>query len=526
MRVKILASVGALVLLSLLGSTVSLLRITEVRNSLDAINGTAIPFGRILTQLQADADILEREMERRLGTSHWKDPRWHAQPLPRWVIEVLDHEVQVARGLTAKPGWLEPQEMERWNGWLDEVTSGLDQIQTRSRAVYDALVVRDLKTAAQLYPDWSGQLDTWGRRVEWGAREYERSLRRRFTSTESSVSGLRGGLQVILGVVVVLSLLLLWLGERALRPLAELTALARQIAQRGLRKEDKAKVPSLSLGRGDEVSGLAREFHRMATALLERERTVETQNSRLEAQNLQLREMGELERRLHQAENLAAVGRMSAQVAHEVRNPLHSIGLEAEYAIEALKDMSGVGGARQSLQSILSSVDRLEKITQSYLRLSRLSEGVSKPVDLRGVLESVLATYYPVCENRGVKVDWNLERGAQFMVQGDPDLLEQVFGNLFRNALDALEGKGGKIEWRLGNTEDGKVWLRIQDDGTGVPVEVMPKLFSPFVTTKAHGTGLGLSFCRKVVQDHGGDLKLLPSPQGACFEMTLGGLTT
>src|SRR3954471_7630553 len=129
---------------------------------------------------------------------------------------------------------------------------------------------------------------------------------------------------------------------------------------------------------------------------------------------------------------------MSAQVAHEVRNPLHSIGLEAEMAAE-LAAQSGNPQLKQSLQSILGSVDRLEKITENYLKLSRLSAGRKTPVDLGEVLESVLATYTPTCEAQGVSVDWTREPGADLMIHGDRDLLEQVFGNLLRNALQALE---------------------------------------------------------------------------------------
>src|SRR5262249_33534079 len=161
--------------------------------------------------------------------------------------------------------------------------------------------------------------------------------------------------------------------------------LAREITRRGLRREDKSLLPEMSLGRSDEVGNLAREFRRMATALLEREKA-----------ELDLQE------RLRRAENLAAIARMSAQVAHGVRNPLHSIGLEAEVASE-LAGKAGQTALKQSLQSILASVDRLEKITDNYLRLSKLSAGEKSRVDLRQLLESVLATYAPVCEAQGVR---------------------------------------------------------------------------------------------------------------------------
>src|SRR5690606_25253147 len=121
---------------------------------------------------------------------------------------------------------------------------------------------------------------------------------------------------------------------------------------------------------------------------------------------------------------------------------------------------------RQSLQSILSAVDRLENITENYLKLSRLSSGERTRFDLREALESVLATYAPACEAQGVAVDWKVERGGSYLVHGDRSLLEQVLGNLFRNALQALAGVArARVAWQLGNTEDGRVWLRISDNG-------------------------------------------------------------
>lgn len=183
---------------------------------------------------------------------------------------------------------------------------------------------------------------------------------------------------------------------------------------------------------------------------------------------------------------------------------------------------------RQALQSILSSVDRLDKITENYLKLSRLSAGRKAEVDLGETLESVLATYAPACEAQGVSVDWSREPGARLAIHGDRDLLEQVFGNLLRNALQALEGfeqsalVRPKVFWAMGCAESGKVWLKIEDNGPGITPEVRSKLFTPFVTTRAQGTGLGLSFIKQVVEDHGGTISCLEREpgKGACFEMT------
>ncbi len=645
LRQRILAFVGAMVLLSLLSSTVCLYRITEVNQHLEAINHVSVPLGRLFTQMLSDSEVFHRELERNLGNSHWKDSHWKLHPAPQWIEDVLENEMSRIQDLIqSESEWANPEVRVHWLEWANAISLRLKSLIDDAAKLYLALDQKNELSALEIYTRWTSNSEEWKRQLQWGTTEYERSLRQNFAAAENQVVELRAGMEMILIIVVLMSLLLLWLGERALRPLAELTRLAREITRRGLRKEDKSLLPEIPLTRSDEVSQLAREFHHMATALLEREKTVETQKSRLQEQNRLLRDMGELnenilnsidsilivtdlngkvtqcnpeasrwlggvedqimgsdlkvwpklkalleefsgveqslirlqqiaetwklgplnldgkifggylmplrqehgrangaiivlddlteelnlQERLRQAENLAAVGRMSAQVAHEVRNPLHSIGLEAEMAAEMAFKLGDLS-LKQSLQSILGSVDRLQKITENYLKLSRLSDGQKMVVDLREVLESVFATYAPACEDQGVEVNWTNEPGCNLRVWADRDLLEQVFGNLFRNSLQALEGQKQNtqsqpmISWRLGNTDSGKVWLRIEDSGPGISIEVRKKLFTPFVTTRAQGTGLGLSFIKKVLEDHGGMIQNMDRPlgEGACFELFL-----
>ena len=641
-----------MVLLSLMSSVLSLYRITQVNQILEAINHVSVPMGRLLTQMQSDAEVFHRELERSLGYSHWKDPEWKPRPAPKWIESVLENEMlRVKELIQVNSEWAEPEARNHWREWVEKISQELNSLGISATQIYSALDKKDDVAAAEAYSKGMAKIEDWKRQLQWGSAEFERSLRQSFATTESRVAELRTGLEVILVIVVLMTLLFIWLGERALRPLAELTYLAREITRRGLRKADKSLLPSIPISRSDEVSQLAREFHHMATALLEREKTVETQKDRLQEQNQLLREMGELninildsiesvlivtdlqgtvtqcnpgavrwlensvdeirgsqvmkwskikqvfqglfkqeewlkkvretaetwkvgpvliedkiyggyviplrqeqgethgaililddlteetdlQERLRRAENLAAIGRMSAQVAHEVRNPLHSIGLEAEMAIEMATRLGHLS-LRQSLSSILTSVDRLQKITENYLKLSRLSEGQRSPVNVGEVLESVSSTYSPVCEVQGVQIEWRWETHVALTVHADPDLLEQVLGNLFRNSLQALEGYSKTnyqlgpptIRWSLGNTETGKLWLRIEDNGPGIHPEIKSRLFTPFVTTRAHGTGLGLSFVKKVLEDHGGSIINLErsaeqgvKQQGACFEVTL-----
>ena len=518
LRRRILGFVCALILLSLLGSTVSLYRITEVNRSLDSINRVSVPLGKLFAQMQVDADVFRRELNRGLGYSHWKDPYWTSRPVPRWIVDVIESEVDRAQKLIHE----DPTEnREQWEHWASDLSKNFGVLKDHAAKLYTALEQKDQATAERLYPEWTASLDDWIKQLQWGVTEHEQVLRGTFTVAQSRVSELRTGLEGILLVVVSLSLLLLWLGERALRPLGELTRLAREITRRGLKKEDKTLLPKITMSRNDEVSQLAREFYNMATALLEREKVVETQKKSLEDQNRLLREMGELQIRLERAEHLAAVGRMSAQVAHEVRNPLHSIGLEAEMAADQAAKIGHLS-LKQSLQSILASVDRLEKITENYLKLSRLSAGEKSFFNLGDALESVLATYAPAFQEQGVAVEWSRRPGAVLNVMGDRDLIEQGLGNLFRNALQALlDQPDPRVTFTLGDTESGRVWLRIEDNGPGIAPEIREKLFTPYLTTRAQGTGLGLSFIKKILEDHGGTISWIASSQGACFEVLL-----
>ncbi len=629
-RKMVLTFVGAFVVLSLFASTLSLFQITSVNQNLDAINKTTVPLTRLLAKMRSDSDILKRELERRLGFSRWKDEFWRPQPVPRWIEEIFHSELQRAQELAANPEpWASEKFKKRFQKWLNRISNEFNILKSKSAELYLALKDGNQKKALLVYPKWMASLDQWSREIRWGVRESERSIRRSFSQAQDRVTDLRTGLQFILAIVVLLSLFLLWLGERALRPLNQLTLLAKDITRRGLKRDDKNQMPQVPLNRDDEVSRLAIEFRRMATALLEREKMVEQQKRRLEENNRLLVQLGHLnqnvlesiqsilividmkgkitqcnpaaatwlslgvdkivgsqwsdweisktsqlqvdleqiktglrvevfennqrifgghwmplrsdidqpsgailvledlteervlEDRLRLAESLAAVGRLSAQVAHEVRNPLHSIGLEAEMALDSLKNKNRIA-TRQSVKSILESVDRLEKITENYLKFSRLSAGRKKKVHVIEILEKVLATYAPVCGTQDVSVNWIKEERSNDVIKGDSDLLEQVLGNLMRNSLQAIEDlKNGKIVWKLGNTEGGKLWIMIEDNGPGVLPEFEKKLFQPFVTSKAQGTGLGLSFIRRVIEEHQGEISYQKSKDlgGAIFEI-------
>jgi len=327
-------------------------------------------------------------------------------------------------------------------------------------------------------------------------------------------------------------LMMLWMGERALRPIDHLRKIVKLITERGaFTSEARADLPQASLFKKDEVSELAREFHLMATSLIEREKMIESQKDRLEEQNKMLLQMSELQKRLQEAEHLAGIGRLSAQVAHEVGNPLHSIGLEAELAVELIAEINQSSShtihLRQSIQSILSSVERLKKITQNYLRLSKGSVQ-TEMVNLSEIIENSLATYANSIQQSGVRIQWiypNELADEKLMINGDLGLMEQAFGNLIRNSLHALEARlvqDRRIEIKVSIEEGSNVLIQFFDNGTGIGEEEKTSIFKPFFTTKADGTGLGLSFVKKVFTDLGGSFYLRASnTEGTLFEGVL-----
>lgn len=472
---------------------------------MDSVNRIVVPLSRIFIQMRGDAEALSREW----NLEHGLEPR----RVPKWTVEVLENQFTRARKLLEeKPelmtGAGDGEGIEAWNRWFERFHASIRAARNYLRGEEVAMGI----VIEQIQKD-----------VEWGMGEIDRHMKSHYSQTQNQLEELETGLQLILIAVVLLSLSLLWFGERALRPLAEITRVAREITQRGLHKKDKGRWPELSLARDDEVGQLSREFHAMATALLEREQLVEQQKERLQEQNRLLKEMGEIKIKLQESEHMATLGRLSAQVAHEVRNPLHSIGLEAEMALTYLssgeKAAAGMPAAKTSIQSILESVRRLNSITDNYLKFARTSSGERRVVDLSEVLDRVLAAYGTSCQAKGARVDWKRPHQADLRVVGDADLLEQAFGNLFRNAIQAVPEGEGRIEWTLERSADGKVRVLIADNGPGVPAEVREKLFTPFLTTKAQGTGIGLPFVKKVVDEHSGSIALMDSSAGACFEM-------
>jgi len=299
---------------------------------------------------------------------------------------------------------------------------------------------------------------------------------------------------------IAVGLAVMAIAARTLRPIRTLTLGVSRIA----RGDYTAKI---GLTGEDEISVLGREFDAMARSLAERE--------------AQLREKQEA---LLRAEQLAAVGRISAQVAHEVRNPLSSIGLNVELLEEALgranfEEPREAEEAKEIVGSLNREVDRLTEITEEYLRMARVPRPQLEPEDLNGVVSSVVEFARHELERARVEISLELSPDLPRALV-DEGQLRQVFLNLLRNSREAM-GAGGRLTVRSGAV-NGKVEVTFQDSGHGMTGEVRERIFEPFFSTKEGGTGLGLAVSRQIVQAHGGSIECHSAPgSGTTFVIRL-----
>jgi signal transduction histidine kinase len=226
-----------------------------------------------------------------------------------------------------------------------------------------------------------------------------------------------------------------------------------------------------------------------------------------------LREARDEQARRFQRDKLASLGELSASLAHEIRNPLGVINASA-----ALLDRPDQDEARraQLARMIREESLRVSNLVQDFLHLSRPRQPALAVIDpaapLERALELALAGRAPVKVTRKL-------RHAAARIRADAGLLQQAWGNILGNALQAMDGRDPELllESQL---EDGHVWLAVEDNGPGIPAETMPRLFEPFFTTKDQGTGLGLSIAHALVEANGGRLEAVaPVGQGARFRM-------
>ncbi len=215
---------------------------------------------------------------------------------------------------------------------------------------------------------------------------------------------------------------------------------------------------------------------------------------------------------------LAALGRLSAGIAHEIRNPLSAI----RHAGQLLAESPALPGEDQRLLDMIQRhTTRIDKIVEDVLRLSRRDAAVPQTIALRSFLERCIATWSEGCPNgaRAVQIDGV---GEALTVRFDPDQLQQVLHNLWQNSVEhgAVDGRALTVRLTAGRLSPGqRPYLDVSDDGGGIPSSAREQLFEPFFTLARRGTGLGLYLSREICEYNQARLTHLPTETGTRFRL-------
>lgn len=290
-------------------------------------------------------------------------------------------------------------------------------------------------------------------------------------------------------LIVVLVVLILFLVDRNVsRPIAELIRRIGGIGRTVEATNDPRRI------RDNEITTLEREFNLMS--------------ERLKAMNS----------RLHHTEKLVLVAQLAAGLAHEIATPLGVIGGRAEHLLRRERSPDEV---RENLQIVQSQIDRIVRVVQRLLDFSRPKESNFRAVDILSTIDSAKALLEHRLTQKAVRTTISAV-GPIPPVQGDSDQLQQVFINLFLNALDAVDSKGVlKVDVELCQSEtpgsdpgEERVRVTFEDSGKGIEPENIESIFEPFFSTKepGSGTGLGLFVTNDIIQSHGGSIEVVSEP--------------
>lgn len=241
----------------------------------------------------------------------------------------------------------------------------------------------------------------------------------------------------------------------------------------------------------DEIRQIARAINRLGATLrekIEKEKQIEDQ--------------------LRHAERLAALGRLIAGVAHEVRNPLATIRLRVQMC-----QASGSPGVKESCSIALEEIERLNGMVNRLLSFSRPVHLQAAPTDLDSLVGQRLEHFNELALQHDIRFVTNFSHSPA-PVRLDQSRMAQVFDNVIQNAIDAMSETGGTlcVNVTRGSATPGnpaEACVEFNDTGQGICADVLGRVFDPFFTTKSSGTGLGLSICHELVQAHGGEIHVV-----------------
>ena len=300
------------------------------------------------------------------------------------------------------------------------------------------------------------------------------------------------------------------------QPVQALREAAIKIAEGNFDFEPDLIVPN------DEIGELAHAFMEMSESLKLKTSEILSAKEQLEKLNKTLenrvdartRELKSAQEELIKKERLAAMGQMASVVSHEIRNPL-AVMNNSIYFIKVKLGNQVDPKIAKHISIIESEIRQANGIIDEILSFARTRELRPKLTELNSYLDDLISTY-PIPEHiKLVKQFYS----SKINVNIDQDEMNQVIRNLIKNAIEVMPEKGS-IHIRTDVTAENMARIDVEDTGPGIPKEVLDKLFTPFFTTKARGTGLGLAVTKKVIERHKGKVEIISEVgRGTCFRL-------
>jgi two-component system NtrC family sensor kinase len=463
-RTKVIGCFVGILFLFTAASFFNYYRFRQANSRLLLINELFLPFSRSIEQLQSNVITVAEDTRR---SYFHTDIGLEASTFSRMIRDLypylVNRRINAAQQLLTK---VEAPELRPMLGQLHAATERLRGQFTRllaakERTEFESVFV-ELRTSLQSV---TRMVDEECQRITQTAQQEGR---------DSLVSSM-----VLSSFVALFGILTLLLSYRVLRPLPVLISSIKKIADGDFNLSLKVDAKS-----DDEISILAREYNRMLAGLADRDKKIQAQ-----------------QKELLQSERLAAVGHLSAEVVHEIRNPLNSISLNIDW-LETQMASENIE-LRKTLQSMSREIVRLNEITESYLVRARVPDQTVMHTEVHELLSEIVDFSKEDDRARNITVVTQLAEQAMY-IKTDRSRLKQAFLNLLKNAKEAMP-RGGKLVIRT-EVKENVYRILFSDTGYGMNAAIREQTFRPFYTTKPSGTGLGLTLTKSIVEEAQGSI--------------------
>ena len=483
---KVLLGLGSMLFFLFSIDFLALYQMQRFGKNLRFIRNSYLPIMKFSSLLEAWHYNLRSELALFERNPIFRPQKWRALLERLSFPKVLSEKMlQIERKFEGS--WIGSSDLSGIIGEFRRIKKGIERYQkVIEKSIHKPFLLRK-KAILSAISELHKEIESFSMRVEF-------LYSQRILQLEREENYSVGYLIIFSGMGIIIAVIALFFIWRSLARFKLLVEITKQIARGNYRF--KVEIPS-----GDEVGLVAEALSKMASSLEERERRLAQKQGELEKAYLELKLSYQ---RLMRLERLAAIGRLAAQITHEIRNPLNAIGLNLELIEEDLLRSRLRGETLELVRSTLAEVERLSLITEEYLKFARLPPPRFERTDLNDLILGIVKFLEGELRAEGIGYELNLSSGLPFL-SIDRNQFRQALLNLLRNAIEAARETDREVPKIAIATRrvEGGVLLEIFDNGPGISEDDLEYIFDPFFSTKRGGSGLGLPLTRQIIHGHG-----------------------